>query len=122
MFEQIKSKPKLIDLAVLEEMTDGSEDLLLDMIDIFIIQASAFTKEMEEAYNSGDYAKLGAIAHKAKSSVATMGITSIVGRMKEFEMLAKSGEHPEQYHEHLMVFKNTCIEAIKELQEIKSNL
>ena len=122
MFERIKLKPQLIDLAILEEMTDGSPELLFDMIDIFMLQVSSFTKEMDKAYHSGDYAKLGAIAHKAKSSVATMGITSIVSKMKEFELLAKSGENPERYPEYLNTFKTTCKEAIKELLDIKSNL
>ncbi len=122
MFKHIKSKPQLIDLTVLKEMTDGSPELLLDMIDIFMLQVSNFTKDMEEAYSRGDYAKLGAIAHKARSSVATMGVTSIVSKMKEFELLAKSGENPELYPEYLNSFKNTCKEAIKELQYIKSNL
>lgn len=122
MFENLTFKPRLIDLSVLEEMTDGSPDLLLDMLDIFFLQVTTFNKEMEEAYNSGDFAKLGAIAHKAKSSVATMGITSIVQKMKEFELLAKSGEKSENYPAFLNLFKNTCEEAIKELQLLKSNL
>lgn len=122
MFENLAFKPQLIDLTVLEEMTDGSSELLLDMLDIFFLQVTTFNNEMEEAYNSGDYAKLGAIAHKAKSSVATMGITSIVQNMKEFELLAKSGKKTESYPEFLNLFKTTCEEAIKELQLLKSNL
>lgn len=122
MFENLTFKPRLIDLSVLEEMTDGSPELLLDMLDIFFLQVTTFNKEMEEAYSSGDFAKLGAIAHKAKSSVATMGITSIVQKMKEFELLAKSGEKSESYPAFLNLFKNTCEEAIKELQLLKSNL
>jgi len=122
MFEKLKTKPKCIDLSVLEEITDGSYDLLSDMLDIFFLQVPTFIKEMEAAYNNGDYAKLGAIAHKAKSSVATMGITSLIQKMKEFELLAKSGENPEQYPAYINLFKANCKEAIKELHVLKSNL
>ena len=122
MLENLKSKPKHIDVSVLEEITDGSPDLLRDMIDIFLLQIPTYIIDMETAYKNGDYAKLGAIVHKAKSSVATMGITSLVQKMKEFEFLAKSGEKPESYPEYLNLFKSTCEEAIKELKIIKSNL
>lgn len=122
MFENLKTKPKHIDLSVLEEITDGSPELLHDMLDIFFLQVPKFIKDMEEANNHGDSAKLGAIAHKAKSSVATMGITSLIQEMKDFELLAKSGKNQEQYATYIDLFKTNTEKAIKELKVIKSNL
>jgi len=122
MFENLKTKPEHIDLSVLEEITDGSSDLLHDMLDIFFLQVPRFTMDMEEANRSGEYAKLGAIAHKAKSTVATMGITALIQKMKDFELLAKSGERPEEYAAYIDLFKTNCDKAIKELKDIKSNL
>lgn len=122
MFENLKTKPKHIDLSVLEEITDGSPELLHDMLDIFFLQVPTFIRDMEEANSHGESAKLGAIAHKAKSSVATMGITSLIQEMKDFEILAKSGENPERYATYINLFKANTEKAIEELKNIKSNL
>lgn len=122
MFEKLNFKPSTIDLSILEELTDGSEDLFSDMVDIFFMQVPTFIKNMDEAYAEGNYLKLGQIAHKAKSSVATMGITNLSAKMKEFELLAKSGENPESYPKYMELFKETCQQATAELEIIKSNL
>ena len=85
-------------------------------------QFTYITVGMEEAFKAKDYLKLGQIAHKAKSSVATMGISNLSVKMKEFEILAKSGEKPESYRQYIDLFKDTCQKAIAELEVIKSNL
>ncbi len=122
MFQNTNFKPKLISLAVLEEMTDGNADLFNDMLSIFFLQVPTFIQDMEAAYLAKDYARLGQIVHKAKSSIATMGITSLSKMMKDFELLAKSGEKPDSYRGYIDTFKDTCQKAIVELEAIKSNL
>jgi len=122
MFENLRFQPSIINLAILEEFTDGNEDLFSDMLKIFFLQVPNFTNDMEEAFKAKDYLKLGQIAHKAKSSVATMGISNLSVKMKEFEILAKSSEKPESYRQYIDLFKDTCQKAIAELEVIKSNL
>lgn len=121
MFQNLQFKPKLVSLAVLEELTDGSEELFFDMLKIFFLQVPVFIQDMEAAYEAKDYLKLGQIAHKAKSSVATMGITNLSAKMKDFELLAKSGKETESYRGYIDLFKETCQLAIAELETIKSN-
>ena len=62
--------------------------------------------------------RLGKEAHKAKSSVAILGMQEVVEELKKLEILAKSEESPDQYPEIVETFATICQLAIEELDEI----
>ena len=85
------------DLTYLESMSAGSTDLIAEMIQIFIDQLPEFTEGLTKHLNSGDYQALGALAHKAKSSVAAMGMDALAKDLKTLELSARAGSDPELY-------------------------
>jgi HPt (histidine-containing phosphotransfer) domain-containing protein len=85
------------DLAYLESMSMGSNELILEMIQIFIDQLPEFTEGLTAHLGKGDYIALGALAHKAKSSVAVIGMNSLANDLKTLEINAKSGTEKDQY-------------------------
>ncbi len=85
------------DLAYLESMSMGSNELILEMIQIFIDQLPEFTEGLAGHLESADYMALGALAHKAKSSVAVMGMNALANDLKTLEISAKSGVDQDQY-------------------------
>ena len=87
------------DLAYLESMSMGSNELILEMIQLFIDQLPEFTEGLTAHLSNGEYDALGALAHKAKSSVAVMGMNSLANDLKTLEINAKSGTDPDQYPE-----------------------
>lgn len=85
------------DLAYLESMSMGNNELIIEMIQIFIDQLPEFTEGMAAHLKDGDYIALGALAHKAKSSVAVMGMDSLASDLKTLELNAKAGVETESY-------------------------
>jgi HPt (histidine-containing phosphotransfer) domain-containing protein len=79
------------DLTYLESMSMGSNELIVEMIQIFVDQLPEFTVGLQEHLDNKDYTALGALAHKAKSSVAVMGMESLATDLKTLELSAKAG-------------------------------
>ncbi|TSA37737.1 MAG: Hpt domain-containing protein [Porphyromonadaceae bacterium] len=85
------------DLTYLESMSPDSNELILEMLQIFIDQLPEFTEGLTEHLKNRDYMALGALAHKAKSSVAVMGMDSLAADLKTLEISAKAGIDQELY-------------------------
>ena len=113
---------KHISTDYLDEISDGSDDLVQDLIEMFINQVPVFTEQLDNLYQSGDYILLGKLAHKIKSSVAMMGIKELTADMKTLELVAKDGKETEKYPVFISRFKTISSEAIIELNDILINL
>lgn len=85
------------DLTYLESMSMGSNELIIEMVQIFIDQLPEFTEGLTAHLQNGDFMALGALAHKAKSSVAVMGMESLATDLKTLELSAKAGKDQELY-------------------------
>ncbi len=106
-----------VNVTYLEEVCGDSKEIIKEMVDIFIEQIPGFCSEMHSLYNDEKYHDLGLLAHKAKSSVAIMGMESLAVQLKEFELIAKSGEKTEQYSTYIDKFCTETDKAIKELKD-----
>lgn len=109
---------KHINMDYLNEMSDGSDDLVQDLIEIFIKQVPVFSEQLDYLYQHGDYVLLGKLAHKIKSSVAMMGIKELTADMKTLELIAKEAKETEKYPVYISRFKTISNEAIAELNDI----
>jgi HPt (histidine-containing phosphotransfer) domain-containing protein len=76
---------------------------------------------MKSLLVSKNYTSLGLLAHKAKSSVAIMGMTSLADMLKTFELQAREGKEPQLYEHYLERFKNETEGAILELDSMIKN-
>jgi len=110
------------DLNYLKTMSGGDPDLMTEMIEIFTLQVAELAEEMEELFNVQDFKSLGKLAHKAKTSVAIMGMNNLAGELKQFELNAKDGIKTETYRVHIDNFKLETQEAVRELIEFKTSL
>ena len=107
---------KLINIAYLESVTGGDIEIMQEVINIFIDQVPEFVTEMRSLYENHDYYNLGLLAHKAKSSVAIMGMEELSLMLKEFEINAKESIFPEKYHTYISKFEKDTADAIIELK------
>ena len=113
---------KIIDISYIEEVCGGSSELISEMIDIFREQVSEFNKEMKSLYKSKKYYDLGLLAHKAKSSIAIMGMNDLADKLKELELNAKEGIKIETYSDYISDFMDQTGEALKELDSYLETL
>lgn len=80
-----------IDLTYLKTISDGDEAIVKELIEIFIEQVPEFTIGLQDNFKLKNWNSIAALAHKAKSSVISMGMTEL-GEvdLKNLELLAKN--------------------------------
>jgi HPt (histidine-containing phosphotransfer) domain-containing protein len=105
----------IADLTYLKEITNGDQQIIREMIDIFARQVEEYTREIQDIYHEARWKDLSKLAHKAKSSLAIMGMSELANRMKELELLAGEGKEPGRYHEYIKRFVSEANQAVKEL-------
>lgn len=103
-------------------MSGGDIELMSEMIDIFNQQVIELRNEMEELLKNKDYLTLGKVAHKAKTSVAIMGMNDLAAELKNLELNTREMKNPESYPDTIETFRIETEEAVKELHQFKNNL
>lgn len=68
---------KEVDLTYLESIADGDKEIIEELINIFIDQIPEFTEGLRNGLEQKDWRALAGIAHKAKSSVVSMGMNNL---------------------------------------------
>lgn len=112
---------KYIKTDYLEMVAGGDTDLLKELVSMFRDQVAEFNSEMNLLLRERDYSGLGNLAHKAKSSVAIMGMDSLANMLKTFELQAHEGKNTEMYQSYISRFENDTKQALSELNSMLSN-
>ena len=112
---------KFINMEYLDSVAAGDPEIINEIVAIFKEQSVEMHKEMESLLVEKDYASLGLLAHKAKSSVAIMGMAEMAQMLKTFELQAKEGKEIHLYKSYIEKFKDDTTEAVKELEDLINN-
>ena len=112
---------KYINVEYIEEVCGGLKEIIVDMVDIFITQVPEFQQEMDQLLAEGKYLELGLLAHKAKSSVAIMGMEDLANKLKKLEINAKTEPDLRLLQEYVDSFKEQTDKALVELDEYIKN-
>jgi len=99
----------------LETVTGGDKEILKEIVELFRSQVVEFHDDMRRLYSEKSYENLGLLAHKAKSSVAIMGMDDLAQLLKTFELEAKKPENVHLYQSYIDRFASDTAEAVKEL-------
>jgi HPt (histidine-containing phosphotransfer) domain-containing protein len=113
---------KHINTDLLNEVADGSVELIQDLAEMFFKQAPVFSQQLDELYKNKDFTALGKLAHKIKGSVSTLGMDKLAKHMKDLENLSKQGIEQEKYPEMIENYKTISSEAIIELNDLLKRL
>jgi HPt (histidine-containing phosphotransfer) domain-containing protein len=106
----------------LEMVAGGDSDLLKELVTMFRDQVAQFNHEMKEQFEEKNYKALGNLAHKAKSSVAIMGMDSLANMLKTFELQATEEKKIDMYELYIQRFKNDTKSALDELDLLIKNI
>ncbi len=109
---------KFIKTDYLDMVAGGDAGLIKELVDIFSSQVGEFHQEMVSLLVQKNYTELGLLAHKAKSSVAIMGMDELAEMLKTFELKARAGEDPELYPDFISKFENDTKCALAELNTL----
>ncbi|MCK4879839.1 MAG: Hpt domain-containing protein [Bacteroidales bacterium] len=106
----------ITDLNYLKTMSGGDSKFIREMIDLFREQIDEYKSIMPELLQKKDYDGLSKIAHKAKSSVAVMGMSQVADLLKELEILTQEEKEVERYEPMITHFLKQSDHAISELE------
>lgn len=112
---------KFIKTDYLEMVAGGDSELLKELVNMFRDQVAEFNNEMNIFYRERNYIALGNLAHKAKSSVAIMGMDSLANMLRNFETQALESKNIEMYESYILRFENETKCAISELDSMINN-
>ena len=114
-------KLNLVNIAYLESVAGGDNEIIREIVEIFKSQVPEFISEMKDLLDKKDYHELGLLAHKAKSSIAIMGMEDLAIMLKDFELNAREGINQVKYPIYISRFENDTASAIIELDYFLSN-
>lgn len=110
----------ITDLNYLRTMSGGDDKFISEMIDLFREQIEEYKNRMPELLRQKDYENLSRMAHKAKSSVAVMGMKEVADQLKELELLALEGKEVDRYDSIVTLFLEQSRLALEELESTRN--
>jgi CheY-like chemotaxis protein/HPt (histidine-containing phosphotransfer) domain-containing protein len=90
------SGSSLFKLDKLYSISRGNDDFVKKMTALFVEQAPASVKEINEAYKINDFAKIKAVAHRMKPSIDNLDIVSLTGDIRQIETLALQAKRSDE--------------------------
>ncbi|MGB9746427.1 MAG: Hpt domain-containing protein [Bacteroidales bacterium] len=112
----------IVDLSYLRENTGNDPEVLRELAGIFISQVQELNQSMQESLKLRDWDQLARQAHKAKSTVAIMGLHGLAQKLKQLELDILSGKDEDLYAECVSAFLQTSQQAIDELHKLIPDL
>jgi HPt (histidine-containing phosphotransfer) domain-containing protein len=112
---------KYVNMEYLDSVSGGDPDIINEIVVMFKEQSIEMYDEMKSHLAAKNYTSLGLLAHKAKSSVAILGMKELADMLKTLELQAKEGKEPQLYESYIERFKNETSLAIMELDQLINN-
>jgi HPt (histidine-containing phosphotransfer) domain-containing protein len=112
---------KFINTEYLDSVSGGDPEVIREIAIMFKDQSIEIYNEMRSHLSGKNYIALGLLAHKAKSSVAIMGMDELALILKTFEQNAREGLGSELYESYLTKFKTETEGAFTELDDLLKN-
>jgi HPt (histidine-containing phosphotransfer) domain-containing protein len=102
-------------------MAGNDPVFMQEMIGIFRKQIDELSVALPAYLEKKDFDALSKAAHKAKSSVAIMGMNTEAELLKRLELLSRQGRNTEEYGEIVSTFIQRSKLAVEELENINLN-
>ena len=80
-----------VDLTRMNDLTDGNQDNLRELVEMYFVQTQKQFVQMREAIRDAKADAVRRVAHSCAGASATMGMTHLVPRLRELEKLGASG-------------------------------
>ena len=124
MPEYLQTNPSSVkaDLSYLEDIAGGSNEFIIEMIDMFLEQTPGYCNEIKQGIQDKDWKKVSELAHKVKPTLAFMGSNSAKDTMAGIEMDSRNlvnldtiGNTYNQLHE-------VCLQLFEDLKIAREKL
>jgi HPt (histidine-containing phosphotransfer) domain-containing protein len=118
-----QNKPEFsIDLTYLRDVSSGSNEFMIEMIDLFLDQTPAYFDQLNDLISEENWPKVAELAHKIKPTLAFMGADSAKERMAEIETSARNLSDTESIGPTFKSLKDFSGDLFSRLTEVKKEL
>lgn len=100
-----------LDLSLLNEIADGSDEFIVDTIDMFMQQTPGILQEIEASLAANDLATAAAAAHKLKATLGFFGMLNTQALIQQIEAGCKTGSMTADEASTKLAEVNTIIAA-----------
>lgn len=111
-----------ISLAYLHDIADGSNEFMVEMIDIFLNQTPAYFENLEQAIALQDWTTVAEISHKVRPTFTFVGVEGATEKLAEMERNARLGENLEQVVADFAALKPLVQGVFVKLKSIRAEL
>ena len=84
--------PPPVDIDSLRDLGGGTDEGLMELVDLYLQQTSEQIGEIQTALDSGDAESVRRIAHSCAGANATCGMNGLVAPMRELERMGNDGD------------------------------
>lgn len=107
----------ITNLSYLKSMSENNKDFIAEMVSIFREQVEEYKQQLPALLEKSDFENLSKVAHKAKSSVAVMGMAEEAELLKKLESDAKAGTNIDSFKNMIDTFIQNSAKALVELDD-----
>ncbi len=112
----VSSSVKLYDLSLVEAISGGDERFIESMLILFLETVPVSVTQIDEACNAGNWELTSKLAHKIKSTIDSMNISSLKEVIRKIESDGKKGEDLGSIPMNVDLVKKImgeCVDAVK---------
>ncbi|MCC8426677.1 Hpt domain-containing protein [Mucilaginibacter sp. UR6-11] len=80
-----------LDLTLLQEIADGSDEFIVESIDMFFQQTPSSIHDISEAFDLMDWNAAACAAHKMKATLGFFGMLNCQALIQQIELGCKTG-------------------------------
>lgn len=124
MAEYLQSNPSSVkvDLSYLEDIAGGSNDFIIEMIDMFLEQTPGYFNDIKQGILDKDWKKVSDVAHKIKPTLAFMGSNSAKDTMATIEMDSRNMVNLDTIGDTFDKLHVLCLQLFADLKIARENL
>ena len=109
---QQQNKKALYSISKLENMSRGSEEFVLKMVNLFVADTPLALEGIEKGIKNNDFERVRALIHRIKPSLKILCIDSIEKEVKDIEKYCQENKNLEKVPPLFEYVKKTCEKVI----------
>ena len=113
---QSKTSSRKVDLSYLEDIAGGSNEFIIEMIDMFLEQTPGYCMQIKQAIIENDWKKVSDLAHKVKPTLAFMGSNAAKETMAGIEMDSRNLVNLDTIGETFDTLHTDCLQLFEDLK------
>jgi HPt (histidine-containing phosphotransfer) domain-containing protein len=112
----LSADARLYDLSMVHSVSGGDEGFIKKMVALFIETVPQNLQDLSRATEAGNWDQVGKTAHKLKSTIDSMGITSIRQEIRTVEINAKRQQSLQEIPSLVGKIESVIRHCIEQLQ------